>query len=173
MTPNDLLADLRDRGAVLTVVAGTLRIDAPENILTDAVCAQLRELKPHLLELLREPEPVRVAVPQPEPPSPLPPHPPAASPVPVVDLAHYADLLAAAESGQLPAGPAPIRPGETAADPARVVLASAQIIRRSENLLWWKGSAQEAIFRVAVEHLDALQRWHRKAIAAGQEPPRG
>jgi TubC N-terminal docking domain len=49
---SDLLRRLRDGGAELEIINGSLRVTVPEGVLTDELKRQLVELKPQLLELI-------------------------------------------------------------------------------------------------------------------------
>jgi hypothetical protein len=55
MTPAAVLAELQSRGATLTVVGDRLRVEAPEDALSDEMLRALALHKPELLRLLSTP----------------------------------------------------------------------------------------------------------------------
>ena len=55
MTAPEILCGLTAKGVHVDVIGDRLHVRAPKGVLTEDVVAQLREVKPHLLELLGEP----------------------------------------------------------------------------------------------------------------------
>lgn len=63
MTCEALIAELRARGVHLDPAGDRLRVDAPKEVLTEDLLAELRSHKAEILEALQKPQPVKDALP--------------------------------------------------------------------------------------------------------------
>jgi TubC N-terminal docking domain len=140
VTAAALVTELRRQGILLAVEVDQLRVTAPKATLTPDLVDTIRAQKPELLALLQPVDP------EPDP------------------LAPFAELLAAAREGRLPCESVPLRPGVSAWDPARVVLAAVTEVRgligdteRLDNP--FGGYLWRSVWEHRIEELAALKTW--------------